>query len=82
MADTDKARVFHRFVRLDHRRASGSGLGLSIIRAVARAHGGDVTVRDGAGGVGARFELRLPVMVDPDRRTNDNARVPSRGGAR
>ena len=39
--------------------ATGYGLGLPIMRRVARAHGGDVTVSRSALG-GARFELRLP----------------------
>jgi signal transduction histidine kinase len=37
----------------------GFGLGLSIVRAIAEAHGGTVTVADAAGG-GARFEISLP----------------------
>jgi len=37
----------------------GTGLGLAVSRAIARAHGGDVTGETLAGG-GARFTLRLP----------------------
>jgi signal transduction histidine kinase len=50
------ARLFERFARTDS--AVGSGLGLSIARAYARAHGGDLVYeqRDR----GARFELILP----------------------
>lgn len=54
--------VFDRFARLDEGRArdaGGSGLGLAIVREVARAHGGNVTVGEGASG-GALFTLRLP----------------------
>jgi signal transduction histidine kinase len=59
----DRERVFERFVRLDDARArgasGGSGLGLAIAREVAREHGGDVVLGDGAA-QGLRAELRLP----------------------
>jgi signal transduction histidine kinase len=56
VADEVLARLFERFARADS--AVGSGLGLSIARAYARAHGGDLVYeqRDR----GARFELILP----------------------
>lgn len=38
---------------------TGTGLGLAVSRAIARAHGGDVTYQDRPGG-GAVFTLRLP----------------------
>jgi signal transduction histidine kinase len=37
----------------------GTGLGLAVSRAIARAHGGDIDAADAPGG-GARFTLRLP----------------------
>jgi signal transduction histidine kinase len=49
-------RLFERFERGPD--AKGSGLGLSIARAYARAHGGDVVYAPRGGG--ARFELVLP----------------------
>ena len=49
-------RLFDRFSRGEH--ARGSGLGLTIARAYARAHGGDLVFAPGTGG--ARFELLLP----------------------
>ncbi|WP_082514188.1 HAMP domain-containing sensor histidine kinase [Frigoribacterium sp. Leaf164] len=71
--DADRERVFDRLVRLDEARArgdGGSGLGLPIARAIARAHGGDVVClpRAAGGGAdpglgGARFELRLPATA-------------------
>jgi signal transduction histidine kinase len=59
-------RIFERFVRLDEARAresGGSGLGLSIVREIALAHGGSVVITTGALG-GARFELRMPAASD------------------
>ena len=57
----DMERVFDLFFRSAEARAGreGFGLGLPILRRVARAHGGDVTLtRSNLGG--ARFELSLP----------------------
>jgi signal transduction histidine kinase len=55
-------RIFEPFVQLDskHTRAhEGAGLGLAISRDLARAMGGDLTVRSGLG-VGTTFSLTLP----------------------
>jgi two-component system, OmpR family, sensor kinase len=51
-------RVFERFVRGAGDRGSSSGLGLSIVRAVAQSHGGTVELEDAR--PGARFVVRLP----------------------
>jgi two-component system, OmpR family, sensor kinase len=56
-----RERVFERFVRGDGDSGSSSGLGLSIVRAVAESHGGTVTLE--AGDPGARFVVRLPAIA-------------------
>jgi signal transduction histidine kinase len=62
-------RVFDRFVRGAGDGGRGSGLGLSIVRAVAESHGGSVTLESPSGGVGTRFVIRIPTTapftVDP-----------------
>jgi signal transduction histidine kinase len=58
---SDRERVFDPFFRSGEARGNfdGVGLGLAILRRVARAHGGDVRLGESALG-GARFELSLP----------------------
>jgi signal transduction histidine kinase len=51
--------IFHRFRTGDDGQSRGTGLGLPLVRAVARAHGGDVTVSSSPG-EGSKFELTLP----------------------
>ena len=47
IAEADRARVVERFVRLEQSRSKpGSGLGLSLASAVARLHGGELTLED------------------------------------
>jgi two-component system, OmpR family, sensor kinase len=58
-------RIFERFVRGAGDRGSSSGLGLSIVRAVAEAHGGSVVLEDAH--PGARFVVRLPAADVPAR---------------
>jgi two-component system OmpR family sensor kinase len=60
-------RVFERFFRADPSRArasGGSGLGLSIVAAIAEAHGGRAEV-DSAPGRGATFRIVLPLAGRP-----------------
>jgi signal transduction histidine kinase len=55
------ARIFERFARADAARTrakGGVGLGLAIVDAIAKAHGGRCTVKNSQNG--ATFSLRLP----------------------
>lgn len=59
----DLDRVFQRFQRLDNAResdAGGSGLGLTIARALIQNQGGDLTAHSSGQGRGATFVIRLP----------------------
>jgi signal transduction histidine kinase len=63
--DGFRARAFDRFSRADEARSrGGSGLGLSIVELVARAHGGGVGVRDRPSG-GADVWISLPSAPQP-----------------
>lgn len=58
--ETEQQRVFERFARVEeHRGIEGSGLGLPIVQAIARAHGGTVEL-DSAPGRGSTFTMVLP----------------------
>lgn len=63
--DETLAGLFERFRRTDDSRAretGGHGLGLAIVRAVARHHGGEASARaiEGLTGPGVEFTVRLP----------------------
>jgi signal transduction histidine kinase len=60
---TEHERIFEKFYRVgrsDTQGRRGSGVGLALVRHIAEAHGGDVTV-ESAPGAGSRFTLRLPL---------------------
>ncbi|MEZ5983649.1 MAG: HAMP domain-containing sensor histidine kinase [Parvularculaceae bacterium] len=59
--ESDRGRIFNRFVRLEtSRTTTGSGLGLSLVSAIARAHGASLTIGDGvAGGKGPGLSITL-----------------------
>lgn len=61
-------RIFERFYRLDVSRTrdtGGSGLGLSIVKAIVENHHGSITVHQTPGG-GATFRIDLPISETED----------------
>ncbi|MHA7176697.1 sensor histidine kinase [Arthrobacter sp. Sr24] len=63
IAEEDHAGIFSRFHRgTGPNPKSGAGLGLSIVKSIAQAHGGSVTVASSPG-AGSIFTLHLPVPI-------------------
>ncbi|MEM7655169.1 MAG: HAMP domain-containing sensor histidine kinase [Bacteroidota bacterium] len=63
ISKADQARIFERFYRVSTgnlHEVKGFGLGLSYAKAIAQAHGGDISVQSQLG-QGSTFELRLPL---------------------
>jgi signal transduction histidine kinase len=71
IARNEQARIFEKFYRagdpLVHN-TKGSGLGLSLVRHIAHAHGGEIEVQS-APGKGSTFTLTLPIAPAPAQRT-------------
>lgn len=74
-ADLD--RIFDRFARGSDgpRRSDGAGLGLAIVRAIARAHDGEVQVASRPG-EGTTFVLRIPLARHDAPTTHDHRTTP------
>ena len=68
IAEADRDRVFEPFVRLEAsrgRETGGSGLGLTIARAVIISHSGDIALANLLEG-GLRVTIFLPRLIPPD----------------
>jgi signal transduction histidine kinase len=63
LVEPDQERIFERFYRAEGapRRSGGSGIGLTISREIAQAHGGTLTASSAGRGHGSQFTLRLPL---------------------
>ena len=64
LSPADMGRLFHRFQRLSARPTAGessTGLGLSIVRRVAEAHGGRAWATSDGVGQGSAFHVWLPL---------------------
>jgi nitrogen-specific signal transduction histidine kinase len=66
----DIFRPFHRETR-NLSASSGTGIGLSIARELARLHGGDISLQDSH--VGCRFEILLKTDVAPTKKQGDSS---------
>jgi signal transduction histidine kinase len=68
IARRDQGKIFEKFYRagdpLVHN-TKGSGLGLSLVRHITEAHGGDISV-ESVPGAGSKFTLSLPLMAAPE----------------
>ena len=65
----EQGRVFERFYRGRHRgmeHVSGSGLGLSLVKAVIDNHHGSITL-ESESGQGTTFVIRLPALAEEER---------------
>ena len=64
VASADASRLFDRFYRgAQSRTIAGSGMGLAIVRQIARAHGGDVALDSDAGSTS--FRITVPRAREP-----------------
>jgi signal transduction histidine kinase/arylsulfatase A-like enzyme len=67
IAPADLEHIFERFYRVDKsraRRGGGTGLGLTIARALVREHGGTISAQSVVG-TGTTFEIVLPFQSEP-----------------
>jgi signal transduction histidine kinase len=63
VASGDASRLFDRFYRGGHSRTvTGSGMGLAIVRQIARAHGGDASLESDSSGT--TFRIALPASQE------------------
>jgi signal transduction histidine kinase len=82
----EHARIFEKFYRVGRSETQGrrgSGVGLALVRHIAEAHGGSVSVQS-APGQGSRFTLRLPLggpVAAPDEDTRVIEGRPGSAGA-
>lgn len=62
-----RERIFEPFARDrdDHYVDQGLGLGLAIAKRISELHGGDIQVREGPGGRGSEFVVRIPLGDRP-----------------
>jgi signal transduction histidine kinase len=67
---SEQDKIFEKFYRVGNplvNNTKGSGLGLSLVQHIARAHGGEVAV-DSTPGAGSKFTITLPLTPDENNR--------------
>jgi two-component system OmpR family sensor kinase len=65
IAPAERDRVFDRFYRVPGTETGGSGIGLALVRSIARHHGGKVRLEDNPSGTGLRVVVELPARAAP-----------------
>jgi signal transduction histidine kinase len=63
---SEQEKIFEKFYRVGNplvNNTKGSGLGLSLVQHIARAHGGEIAV-DSTPGAGSKFTITLPLIQD------------------
>ncbi|MFO0664413.1 MAG: HAMP domain-containing sensor histidine kinase [Polyangiaceae bacterium] len=75
----EQRRIFEKFYRIDDRLSrvrEGSGLGLSIVQHIVRAHNGRVEV-ESSPGAGSTFTIVLPPIVGEEEPKSDASQTPA-----
>src|SRR4029077_15881958 len=65
IAQAEQQKIFDKFYRVGDplvHNTKGSGLGLSLVRHIVQAHGGEVVV-DSVPGRGSKFTIKIPVAL-------------------
>jgi len=60
MTHSELEHIFERFYQVDEVHPEGSGIGLTLVKSIAKMHGGDIAV-DSAPGKGSTFIVTLPI---------------------
>ena len=77
IARNEQAKIFEKFYRAGNplvHNTKGSGLGLSLVRHIAHAHGGEVDV-ESTPGIGSKFTLTLPLGQATQQPASDAMRM-------